>query len=55
MFGFVIRGVLALAAIATGVFVAEDAPNFGVIQGMVGIAMIAVVVIVVALWPKRWR
>jgi Flp pilus assembly pilin Flp len=34
--------------------VAKDAPNFGVIQGMVAVVLLGVVVAVLAFWPARW-
>jgi fucose permease len=51
----IIRGLLALGSLVTGWLVAEDSPNFGVMQGMLTIAVFAVLVFAVALWPKRWR
>jgi hypothetical protein len=52
--GFIVRLLLGIGAAITGLFVAEDAPNFGVVQGMVTIGVLAALVFVVALWPKRW-
>jgi hypothetical protein len=54
MFGWIVRLILVVAGTVTGFFVAKDAPNFGVIQGVVGIALIALVVFVLAYWPARW-
>jgi len=34
--------------------VSKDAPNFGFIQGMASLVVIAVVVFVLAFWPARW-
>jgi hypothetical protein len=48
-----LRLVLAAAGAIAATFVARDAPNFGVVQGFVGIAVIAAVVVVLALFPKR--
>jgi hypothetical protein len=38
------RLVLAAAGAITAIFVSRDAPNFDVVEGMVGIALIAAVV-----------
>jgi len=54
MIGWIVRLILVVAGSVTGFFVAKDAPNFGVIQGVVGIALIALVVFVLAYWPARW-
>ncbi len=50
-----IRLLLGLGSIVTGWFVAEDSPNFGVVQGMLTIAVFAALVFAVALWPKKWK
>ena len=38
-----------LAGLVAGLFVARDAPNFDVVQGMIAIAIIAAVVVALAL------
>ncbi|RAI58681.1 hypothetical protein DOO78_12735 [Roseicella frigidaeris] len=47
------RILLVAAGAITALFVARDAPNFQVIEGMVGIAIIAVVVGVLVLLNRR--
>ncbi|MFZ4409528.1 MAG: hypothetical protein ACOYOH_19460 [Paracraurococcus sp.] len=47
------RLVLAASGTITAVFVARDAPNFDVVEGMVGIALIAAVVVAMVL--LSWR
>ena len=49
------RLVLAAVGAITAVFVARDAPNFDVIEGMVGIALIAAVVAAMVLlgWRRK--
>lgn len=47
------RLVLAAAGTITALFVARDAPNFEVVQGMIGIALVAAVVMVLVL--LSWR
>ena len=55
MVSLIARVLLVGAAVVTEWFVAVDAPNFGVVQAMVAIVLLAFVVGVVAFWPKRWR
>lgn len=47
------RLVLVVAGAITALFVARDAPNFQVVEGMVGIALIAAVVVALALLRRR--
>jgi hypothetical protein len=53
MFAWIVRGLLAVAAVVTQWFVAPTSPQFGVAQGLISIAIFAAVVFVLALWPKR--
>ncbi len=53
--GLIIRLILGGGAIVAGWFVEADSPNFGVVQAMVGIGVAAVLLVVVAVWPKRWK
>ncbi|GGC38695.1 hypothetical protein GCM10011504_16400 [Siccirubricoccus deserti] len=48
-----VRVVLVAAGALAAVFVARDAPNFGVVEAMVGIALIADVVAVLELISRR--
>jgi uncharacterized MnhB-related membrane protein len=48
-----VRVVLVAAGALTAVFVARDAPNFEVVEAMVGTALIAAVVAVLALISRR--
>jgi hypothetical protein len=50
--GILIRIILAAAAAVTAWFVVPDAPSFGVVQGMVGLGLIAAVVVALALWRR---
>lgn len=55
---WLIRPLLLLAAVIAGWFVAEDAANFGVIQMVVAVILIAVLVAFAALWEAMidwWR
>lgn len=47
---WLIRGLLFLAAIITGWFVAEDAPNFSVIQMVVAVFLLTIFVGLAAFW-----
>ncbi|MFD1332394.1 hypothetical protein ACFQ4O_10330 [Methylopila musalis] len=44
------RSSLALASFVTSLFVASDAPNFGVVNAFVAITLLAVGVAVLAFW-----
>lgn len=48
-----IRLLLALAAPITALFVARDALNFDVVQTFVAVALVAVLCIIAAFWPRR--
>lgn len=54
MFGWIVRGLLVVSGSVTGWFVAADAPNFGVVQMMVALILIALIVFVLAFWPASW-
>jgi hypothetical protein len=47
---WLIRPLLFLAAIIAGWFVAEEAPNFGVVQMVVAVFLIAALVALAAFW-----
>lgn len=49
------RLVLVAAGAITALFVARDAPNFQVVEGMVGIGLIAAIVALMVLlgWRRR--
>ncbi|MBU8541364.1 hypothetical protein [Falsiroseomonas tokyonensis] len=48
-----LRGLLVAAGAVTALFVARDAPNFAVVEGMVAVVIIAAIVLVLALTRKR--
>lgn len=48
-----LRLILVAAGALATLFVARDAPNFTVVQGLLGIALIATVVAVLALLGRR--
>ncbi len=51
--GLILRLVLMLAGAMAAVFVARDAPNFGVVQGMFALAAIAGALVLVAGFTRR--
>jgi hypothetical protein len=54
MFGWLVRLILLASGTIAGCIVVQDAPNFGVIQAMIGVLLIALIVFVLAFWPARW-
>ncbi|KLK92389.1 hypothetical protein AA309_14740 [Microvirga vignae] len=54
MLGWVVRIIMIVAGVVTGLFVAKDAPLFGVVQTMVMLLLLALIVAVLAFWPERW-
>ena len=53
MMSWAIRLVLVLAGAIAAAFVARDAENFSVVQGMVAVALIAAVVVLVAVTRRK--
>jgi hypothetical protein len=53
MIGWIARLALMMGGAVAGWFVAKDAPNFSVIQGVAAMLIIAAVVAVLAFWPTR--
>jgi hypothetical protein len=53
MIGWIVRLVLLAAGAVTALFVARDAGNFDVVQGMVAVALVAAVVLAVALLRRK--
>ncbi|MGG5812264.1 hypothetical protein [Falsiroseomonas sp. CW058] len=51
--GWLLRIVLLAAGALAALFVARDAPNFGVVEGMFAVAIIAAVVVVLALTRRK--
>jgi hypothetical protein len=49
---WLIRPLLLVAAVIAGWFVAEDAVNFGIVQMVVAIILIAALVALAALWEE---
>lgn len=55
MLNWIVRGLLFAAGVITGLFIAEDAPNFGVVQMMVALIFLALIVAAFAFWPNRLK
>ena len=54
MISWIVRGLLAAGGVVTSWFIAQDAPNFGVIQMVMSLMLLTLVVAVIAFWPERW-
>lgn len=54
MLSWLVRLLLLASGTVAGWMVAQDAPNFGVVQAMVAVLLVALVVFVLAFWPARW-
>jgi len=54
MVAWIARGLLVAAGSVTSWFVANDAPNFGLVQIAVGLLLLSLVVSVIAFWPSSW-
>lgn len=53
MINLVVRILLALGGALAAFLVAEDSPNFGVVQGMLSTVVLVCFVLIIVLW--RWR
>lgn len=53
MIGWIVRLLLVAAGAVTALFVAREAENFTVVQGMVAIALVAAAVLVLAVIRRR--
>jgi uncharacterized membrane-anchored protein len=51
--GLLLRILLVAGGAVAALFVARDAPNFGLVQGMMTVAIIAAVVVVLALTRRK--
>lgn len=55
---WLIRPLLIVAAVIAGWFVAEDAPNFGIVQMVIAVLLIAALVALAAFWEtlaEQWK
>jgi len=54
MLGWIVRIIMIVAGVVTGLFLAKDAPLFGVVQTMVMLLLLALIVAALAFWPEIW-
>lgn len=54
MISWIVRFLMIAAGIVTSWFLAKDAVNFGIVQMMVALLLLALTVALVAFWPSRW-
>ncbi len=54
MIGWIVRGLLIVSGTVTGWFIAKDAPNFEIVQMAVALILVALIVFVLAFWPRGW-
>ena len=54
MVAWLTRIFLMLGGGVASWFVAEDAPNYSVVQGIAAMLLLAFTVAVLAFWPARW-
>jgi hypothetical protein len=54
MIAWLARILLLAAGAVTAWFIAEDAPNFDVVQGIVAMLLLALIVAALAFGPTRW-
>ncbi|MGG5886338.1 hypothetical protein ACLF3G_04295 [Falsiroseomonas sp. HC035] len=50
---WLVRGLLLAAGAIAALFVARDAPNFAVVEGMVAVVLVAGIVLAVALTRRK--
>jgi len=53
MINLIVRVLLAMGGALAAFFVAEDSPNFGVVQGMLTTLVLVCIVGIIVLW--RWN
>ncbi|HEV7265124.1 MAG TPA: hypothetical protein VGN83_09420 [Falsiroseomonas sp.] len=53
MIGWAIRGLLLAAGAIAALFVAREAENFTIVQGMVAVALVAAAVLALALLRRK--
>jgi hypothetical protein len=52
---WIARLLLVAAGFIAAIFVARDAPNFGVVEVLVAMLMIFVFIVGAGLWIQRWK
>lgn len=54
MLGWIVSGLLIVPGFLASLLVARDAPQFVLMQMVVGLFVLVLVVALLAFWPKRW-
>ena len=54
MLSWLVRVLLIVAGVIAEIFVARDAVNFALVQGVVALLLGVLIVFVLAFWPARW-
>lgn len=54
MISWLVRVLLIAAGAVAQWFVTADSPNFGIVQGVVGLLLLTLIVFVLAYWPRSW-
>jgi hypothetical protein len=54
MLSWLVRLILIVSGSVAALFVARDAVNFAVIQGVVALLLGIMVIFVAVFWPARW-
>ena len=54
MLSWLVRLILIVSGILAEFFVARDAINFSIIQGVMALLLFGLIVFALAFWPARW-
>ena len=54
MLGWLVRGLLITAGFIASWFVANDAPQFVLLQMAIAVMLVVLLVWILAFWPERW-
>ncbi len=54
MLGWIVRILMIGAGVITSIFLAKDAPLYGVVQTLMAIGLLTLIVAIAAFWPDRW-
>jgi len=51
---WLVRLLLIVSGTITGWLMTKDSPDFGLLESMIALLLVALIVAVVAFWPERW-
>ena len=54
MISWLVRLLLIVSGTITGWLMTKDSPDFGLLESMIALLLVALIVAVVAFWPERW-